>query len=71
MRVFFYLTFFILVVFFASRVLSLAVKGDLFKPGALKESFRDTGKNLWAGMKLFVIIWILYLIFIRLVRKGF
>jgi hypothetical protein len=43
------------------RIISLALKGDLFKPGALQHSFSELGKTVWLGMRLFVIFWILYL----------
>ncbi len=66
---FFYLIFILLLVFFGSKILNLLMSGKLFEPGALKESFRETKKNIWWGMKTFVIVWLLYLIFIWWVRN--
>ena len=62
MRFFVFIFFAVLLVIVGEKALSLAIKGELFKPGAFKESFREIGKTLWLGMRLFVIVWILYLI---------
>ena len=69
MRVFFGLLFFILFFAFASKAMGLLLKGELFKEGAFKKSLRESGQNLWWGMKMFVVIWLLYLIFIYFVRS--
>jgi len=44
------------------KVISLAIKGQLFKENAFKQAFREAGKQLWLGMRLFVILWLGYLI---------
>ncbi len=69
MRYFFGLLFIILVAVFASKAFSLLIRGELFEEGAFKKSMRESGKTLWLGMKLFVILWLLYLIFIWWVRN--
>jgi len=61
LRVSFHLLFLVIVVILLERVIALALKGDLFKPGALQRSFHELGKTVWLGMRLFVIFWILYL----------
>lgn len=66
---FFYLIVILSVVFFGSKILNLLLSGKLFEPGAFKESFSEIKKNLWWGMKTFVIVWLLYLIFIWWVRN--
>jgi hypothetical protein len=70
MRFFFYILFFGLIAFIASKFLQLLISGKLFDEGAIKESFRESGKTLWLGMRLFVILWLLYLIFIWIVRQS-
>jgi len=69
MRMFFYLLFFVLVFLFGSKIFKLLISGELFESGALKKSLRESGKTLWWGMKMFVIVWLLYLIFIWWVRN--
>ena len=69
MRVFFGLLFLIIVFAFASKAMSLLLKGELFEEGAFKKSLHESGKNLWWGMKMFVVIWLLHLIFIYFVRN--
>lgn len=61
MRIPMNILFLVIVLICLERVVSLAIKGDLFKPGALQDSFRELGKTVWLGMRLFVIFWILYL----------
>jgi len=68
MRFIFYLTFIGIVIWVLQKVFLLFIQGKLFEPGALKESFRESGKTLWLGMKLFVILWFLYLLFVWWVR---
>lgn len=70
MRFFFYILFFGFLAFIASKFLQLLISGKLFDEGAIKESFRESGKTLWLGMRLFVILWLLYLIFIWIVRQS-
>ena len=69
MRYFFGLLFIILVAVVASKAFSLLISGELFEEGAFKKSMHESGKTLWLGMKLFVILWLLYLIFIWWVRS--
>lgn len=67
-RFFFLLLAAAIVFVLAERVFSLAAKGELFKPDALRDSFRQVGKTIWLGARLFVVIWIFYLIFLWWVR---
>lgn len=69
MRYFFLALFVALLIFIASRFLQLLFTGKLFEEGAIKESFRESGETLWLGMRLFVVIWILYLIFMWAIRQ--
>jgi len=68
MRYFFIFLFFALLAFVASRFLQLFISGKIFEEGAIKESFRESGQTLWLGMRLFVILWISYLVLVWLVR---
>lgn len=63
-----YFIFILLAVFIVSKVINLLLTGELFKPGALKKSFRESGRTLWQGMQLFVVVWILYLFLMYWVR---
>ncbi len=69
MRYFFLVLFIALIVFVASRFLQLLISGKLFEEGAIKESFRESGQTLWLGMRLFLVIWIVYLVFMWLVQN--
>ena len=69
MRYFFLILFIALIVFVASRFLQLLISGKLFEEGAIKESFRESGQTLWLGMRLFLVIWIVYLVFMWLVQN--
>ena len=69
MRFFFGFLFLIIVFVFVSKAFSLLLRGELFKEGAFKRSLQESGRNLWWGMKMFVVLWLLYLIFIYLVRN--
>ncbi len=69
MRVFFLLLFLLFFLIIVSKLVSLLMQGELFKEGAFKESMQQSGKTIWSGMKLFVIVWFLYLIFIWFVRN--
>jgi len=64
LRISFHFIFLIVLLVCLERVVSLALKGELFKPGRLQESFREVGKTVWLGMRLFVFFWILYLLFL-------
>jgi len=61
MRFFVIISFAVLLILLAERAFALAARGELFKPGAFKETFREIGKTLWLAMRLFVVVWILYL----------
>jgi hypothetical protein len=63
-----YLLFILFAVFVVSKVINLFLAGKLFEPGALKKSFRESGRTLWQGMQLFVVVWILYLLLIYWVK---
>ena len=69
MRIAFHLLFLLIFLICLERVISLAVKGDLFKPGRLQQSFHEVGKTVWLGMRLFVILWILYLVLLHFVQR--
>jgi hypothetical protein len=68
MRFYFYLLILGLMIFLVSKFVQLTISGKLFDEGAIKESFRESGKTLWLGMRLFVIIWLLYLTFIWAIK---
>lgn len=68
MRYFVLLILFAILAFVASRFIQLLITGKLFEEGAFKESFREGGQTLWLGMRLFVIIWICYLVLMWLVK---
>jgi hypothetical protein len=57
----FHFLFVIVILVCLERVLSVALKGNLFKPNALRQAFHEVGKTAWLGMRLFVVFWILYL----------
>jgi len=69
MRYFFYIIFLVIVVFFASKIITLLFRGKLFEEGALKKEFKEGGKTLWLGMRLFVILWFIYLLVLHFVQK--
>jgi len=69
MRYFFYVLIFVTIAFFASKFVQLFISGKLFEEGAVKESLRESGKTLWLGMRLFVVIWVIYLVFVWVVRN--
>ncbi len=58
-----YVFFIILFVIIGEKIISLAINGQLFKEGSFKQAYREAGKQLWLGMRLFVILWLGYLIF--------
>ena len=69
MRFFFYILLFATIAFLISKFVQLVLSGKLLEEGAVKESFRESGKTLWLGMRLFVVIWFGYLIFMWLVKS--
>ena len=69
MRVFISLFFVLLIIFLASKFFQLLISGKLFEEGAIKDSFRESGATLWLGMRLFVVIWIVYLLIVWLARR--
>lgn len=69
MRFFISVLFIGLLAFVVSRLLNLFISGKLFEEGAIKESFRESGATLWLGMRLFVIVWLLYLFFVWAVKR--
>ncbi|MBN2001285.1 hypothetical protein JW935_27320 [candidate division KSB1 bacterium] len=62
MRFFFYIIFGVLLFVFLERILVLIKTGEIFKENALRDSFRKSGQTLWQGMKMFVVVWLLYLL---------
>ncbi|MFZ5515266.1 MAG: hypothetical protein ACOY90_01425 [Candidatus Zhuqueibacterota bacterium] len=64
-----YLLLFFFLFVIGDRALSLAIKGQLFKPGAFKGILKDIGQQLWLGMRLFVILWLGYLIISWFIRN--
>ena len=58
----------VLLIVVGSRVMRLAMSGQLFEPGVLRESWRDFKRDLWLGARVFVILWIAYLILTYLMR---
>jgi hypothetical protein len=62
MRFVVYLLLFVAVFVIIERLFGVIVRGDLFKPGSLKTSFRELGKDLWLGARLFLVIWFIYLL---------
>ncbi len=68
MRIFFWIFLFLIVALFGSKIFTLLISGKFLEAEEWKKSFRDVGKNLWWGMKTFVVLWLLYLIFIWWVR---
>lgn len=69
MRYFFWILILLVMAFLASKIISLILKGKLFEEGAFKKELRESGKTLWIGMRLFVILWILYLLLLHLVSN--
>lgn len=55
--------------FLLHKALGLYFKGELFQPGAFKKSLHETGRTFWQGMKMFVILWILYLLLVYWLRN--
>lgn len=70
MRYFFGLLFLLLILFLASKMISLLIRGKLFEEGAFKRELRESGKTLWLGMRLFVVLWLIYLLIIYFARQG-
>ncbi len=68
MRIFVSLLFILLILFLASKFINLFLSGKLFEEGAIKESFRESGQTLWLGMRLFLVIWVAYLIIVWLAK---
>jgi len=69
MKFLMYILLFFFLIVIGDRALSLAMKGQLFKPGAFKGIFKDIGGQLWLGMRLFVILWLSYLIITWILRN--
>ena len=69
MRFVIYILFLFVLLYIAERAVSLLFKGELFKPGAFKSSFGALGKDIWLGARMFVVVWLLYLVFIWWVRS--
>ena len=69
MRYYFGILFLLLLVFLASKMVKLLVQGKLFEQGAFKAELKESGKTVWLGMRLFVILWLIYLLVIYFVRK--
>ena len=44
-------------------------QGETFDIKSIKRSIRQSGKSVWQGLQLFVVIWILYLIVSFLLRS--
>jgi len=70
MRYFFGLLFLLLIFFLASKMISLLIRGKLFEEGAFKKELRESGKTLWLGMRLFVVLWLIYLLIIYFARQS-
>ncbi len=68
MRFSFHLIFLVVILVCLERVASVTLKGELFKPGALRQAFRELGKTVLLGMRLFVVLWILYLLLLYWVQ---
>ena len=62
MRFIFLMAIAVLIVLGSERFIALALKGQLSKPGTVKSVFKEMAKTLWLAMRLFVVIWIIYLI---------
>ena len=69
MRYFLLFILFAIFAFVASRIIPLVLNGKIFEEGAFKEAFREGGQTLWLGMRLFVILWLCYLVLMWLVRR--
>ncbi|RQW07371.1 hypothetical protein EH222_07425 [candidate division KSB1 bacterium] len=69
MRYFFPILFLALAAVLVSKFIRLFISGKLFDEGAIKESFRESGQTLWLGMRLFVIIWFIYLITVWAIKN--
>lgn len=70
MKFFAYLFFIFLFAVIAEKAISLAIKGQLFREGAFRAAFHEAGKQLWLGMRLFVILWLGYLIITWIIRHN-
>jgi ribose/xylose/arabinose/galactoside ABC-type transport system permease subunit len=62
MRFLFYLLLAVTLFVVLERLVTSAARGELFKPGAFRSSFRQIGRDLWLGARLFVILWFVYLL---------
>lgn len=69
MRLTFLILFIGLIAFVASKFFQLLISGKLFDEGAIKASFRESRETLWLGMRLFVIIWFIYLITVWAIKN--
>ena len=69
MRYYFWIILLLIMAFFASRLISMILKGKLFEEGAFKKELKESGKTLWLGMRLFVVIWLLYLLLVQIVSN--
>ena len=52
----------VLIVLGSERFISLALKGQLSQPGTVKSVIKEMAKTLWLAMRIFVVLWILYLV---------
>ena len=68
MRYFLLFLFIGLFAFVVSKFFQLLISGKLFEEGAIKESFRESGETLWLGMRLFLVIWFIYLIVVWAIK---
>ena len=70
-RLLFFFFMFMIVYFILSKVWGLFITGKLFQPGEIKKSFQETAHTIWQGMKMFVILWLSYLVIIWVARNLF
>ncbi len=58
-----FLFFIVMLVFvIVERFLRSVQKGEPITVRSIKTSFRQSGKSIWQGLQLFVVIWVIYLI---------
>ena len=60
----FFFNFLLLIVLFiiVQKFAALLIRGKLFDGEAMRASFRESGKTLWLGARVFVVLWLLYLL---------
>jgi len=62
MKMLFYLFVAVILYVLFDTVVELLKKGELFNEGAIRKSLQESGRTVWLGMKIFIVLWFFYLL---------